>query len=169
LKPGQIRPISTGNHNDRAQPGFNRAIATLKGAPMFSIGQLSRHTGVKIPTIRYYEQMGLMDVPERSAGNQRRYSRDDLKRLSFIRHSRELGITIGDIGELLELSRHPDAPCADAHDIASRHLVHIRSKLARLKRLETDLERLSACDAKTLTDCSVIETLADHALCETEH
>ena len=51
---------------------------------MFSIGELSKRTGVKIPTIRYYEHTGLIDAPERSEGNQRRYSKDGLKRLSFI-------------------------------------------------------------------------------------
>lgn len=64
---------------------------------MFSIGQLSKRTGVKIPTIRYYEQMGLIDAPERSEGNQRRYTKDGLGRLSFIRHSRDLGFLIEDI------------------------------------------------------------------------
>ena len=61
---------------------------------MFSIGELSKRTGVKIPTIRYYEQMGLIEPPQRSEGNQRRYTRDGLRRLSFIRHSRDLGFTI---------------------------------------------------------------------------
>ena len=69
---------------------------------MFSIGELSKRTGVKIPTIRYYEQMGLIDAPERSDGNQRRYSTDGLKRLSFIRHSRALGFSIEDIKGLLD-------------------------------------------------------------------
>lgn len=136
---------------------------------MFSIGELSRRTGVKIPTIRYYEQMGLIDAPERSEGNQRRYTRDGLKRLAFIRHSRELGFSIDDIRELLDLSQHPDKPCGDAHGIATRHLAHVRARIAKLKRLETELKRLSACDAGTLGDCAVIETLADHGLCLTEH
>ena len=58
---------------------------------MFSIGDLSRRTGVKVPTIRYYEQMGLVAAPERSEGNQRRYSRQELERLAFIRHARDGG------------------------------------------------------------------------------
>jgi len=85
---------------------------------MVSIGQLSKRTGVKIPTIRYYEQMGLIDAPERSEGNQRRYTPDGLSRLSFIRHSRDLGFSIQDIKGLLELSQHPEIPCHDAHGIA---------------------------------------------------
>ncbi|OCW57263.1 MerR family transcriptional regulator [Hoeflea olei] len=136
---------------------------------MFSIGELSRRTGVKIPTIRYYEQMGLIAAPDRTEGNQRRYSKDGLKRLSFIRHSRELGFSIDEIRELLDLSAHPEQPCNDAHQMAARRLADVQRRISRLQRLERELERISACDAHTIADCAVIETLADHSLCETEH
>lgn len=136
---------------------------------MFSIGELSNRTGVKIPTIRYYEQMGLIDAPERSQGNQRRFSKDGLKRLSFIRHSRELGFSIKDIRGLLELNQHPDKPCNDAHNIAVRHLGDVRARITKLRRLERELKRISACHADSIARCAVIETLADHSLCETDH
>lgn len=134
---------------------------------MFSIGQLSKRTGVKIPTIRYYEQMGLIDVPERSEGNQRRYTADGLSRLSFIRHSRDLGFSIEDIKGLLELSQHPEKPCHDAHGIAVQHLKNVQDRIAKLRRLERELKRVSQCDANSVAECAVIETLADHSLCET--
>ncbi|MEL6202287.1 MAG: helix-turn-helix domain-containing protein [Pseudomonadota bacterium] len=136
---------------------------------MFSIGQLSKRTGVKIPTIRYYEQMGLIDVPERSEGNQRRYTADGLSRLSFIRHSRDLGFSIEDIKGLLDLSQHPEKPCHDAHGIAVKHLKNVQDRIAKLRRLERELKRVSKCDADSVAECAVIETLADHRLCETEH
>ena len=136
---------------------------------MFSIGQLSKRTGVKIPTIRYYEQMGLIDVPERSGGNQRRYTADGLSRLSFIRHSRDLGFSIEDIKGLLELSQHPEKPCHDAHGIAVQHLKNVQDRIAKLRRLERELKRVSQCDADSVAECAVIETLADHGLCDTEH
>ena len=136
---------------------------------MFSIGDLSKRTGVKTPTIRYYEQMGLIEPPERSEGNQRRYTADGLRRLSFIRHSRDLGFTIEDIRGLLELSQHPEKPCNDAHNIAVQHLKDVQSRIAKLRRLERELKRISKCDAGNVADCAVIETLADHGLCETEH
>ena len=136
---------------------------------MFSIGQLSKRTGVKIPTIRYYEQMGLIDAPERSEGNQRRYTADGLSRLSFIRHSRDLGFSIEDIKGLLELSQHPEKPCHDAHGIAVQHLKNVQDRIAKLRRLERELKRVSKCDADSVAECSVIETLADHNLCETSH
>lgn len=136
---------------------------------MFSIGDLSRLAGVKVPTIRYYEQVGLLDVPERSQGNQRRYAAEGLRRLSFIRHARELGFPIADIRELLELSRHPQQPCRDAHGIAARRLLAVRERLAKLKRLERELRRFADCKADSVATCAVIETLADHRLCAGDH
>ncbi len=136
---------------------------------MLSIGDLSRRTGVKVPTIRYYEQMGLIAPPARTNGNQRRYSDAGLQQLSFIRHSRDLGFTIEDIRELLDLNSHPDRECADAHNIASRHLAETREKIKRLKRLERELKRISACDAGSVAHCDVLATLADHGLCQSEH
>ena len=61
---------------------------------MFSIGALSKQTGVKVPTIRYYEQIGLIDPTDRTEGNQRRYSDEAIQRLGFIKHARELGFSI---------------------------------------------------------------------------
>ena len=136
---------------------------------MFSIGALSRQTGVKVPTIRYYEQMGLLEEAERSSGNQRRYAHLHLQRLSFIRHSRELGFSIEDIKELIELSSHSERSCDDVHSIAERHLDEVKARMLKLKRLEKELKRIVACDAKKIGACNIIETLADHRLCHSEH
>ncbi len=136
---------------------------------MYSIGQLSKKTGVKVPTIRYYEQIGLIGAPERSAGNQRRYTQDGFARLSFIRHSRDLGFSLEDTRELLNLSEHPEGQCSGADKIAARHLCALRDKISKLKRLEKELERISKCKAGTLENCAVLESLADHRLCATEH
>ena len=137
---------------------------------MLTIGKLSKATGVKVPTIRYYEQMGLISAPERSEGNQRRYERRDLERLAFIRHGRDLGLSIEAIRDLLELSGHPEKPCGDADRIAAEHLAGVKEKIAKLKRLEQELERIVSCDGKhTVGDCYVIRALADHGLCEGEH
>lgn len=138
---------------------------------MLSIGDLSRRTGVKVPTIRYYEDMGLMEAAERSEGNQRRYARADLERLAFIRHARDLGLDIQAIRELIALSRHPEMPCADADRIAADHLSAVREKIAKLRKLEYELERIvSHCDGDhSIEDCYVIRALSDHGLCEGEH
>lgn len=137
---------------------------------MYAIGELSRRAGVKVPTIRYYEQMGLIAAPDRSEGNQRRYERADLERLTFIRHARDLGFPIEAIRELLALSRHPDEPCARADHIAREQLVEVREKIARLQKLEQELARIvSHCGSHTVGDCYVIRALSDHGLCDHEH
>jgi DNA-binding transcriptional MerR regulator len=137
---------------------------------MFSIGDLSRRTGVKVPTIRYYEQMGLIAAADRTEGNQRRYERPDLERLTFIRHARDLGFPIDAIRELLALSRHPDEPCERADDIAREQLIEVREKIARLRKLEDELERIASnCEAHSVGDCYVIRALSDHGLCNHEH
>jgi len=127
-----------------------------------TIGRLARASGCKVPTIRYYEQIGLMPAPARSEGNQRLYERAHLDRLSFIRHARDLGFTLDDIRELLRLSEHPEAPCAQADEIATRHLASVRDRIARLRQLEQELERFAGCcDGPSVADCRVIGSLLD--------
>ena len=138
---------------------------------MFSIGELSRRTNVKVPTIRYYEASGLLDAPQRTEGNQRRYDAAGLERLSFIKHARDLGFSIEAIAALIELQEHPDRSCAEATDIASAQLSDVRAKIKRLLALEKELVRISkGCDGDGVTeDCYVLASLADHGLCEREH
>ena len=137
---------------------------------MFSIGEISRRSGVKVPTIRYYEQQGLIEAPDRSDGNQRRYEPAELQRLLFIRHARDLGMTIETIRELLELSGQPDRPCDRADIIAAENLRVVREKIARLRRLETELARISSqCSGSSVRDCYVIQALGSHDMCADEH
>ena len=137
---------------------------------MLSIGEMSRRTGVKVPTIRYYEQEGLIDEPGRTAGNQRRYDQRALETLSFIRHARDLGLSIDSIRALIKLSRHPEHPCAEADQIARDHLAEVRSRIARLRRLEAELQRMAdGCAHGTAENCYVLQSLADHDLCQTAH
>lgn len=127
---------------------------------MLSIGKLSKAAGVKVPTIRYYEQIGLLQAPGRSSGNQRLYDATALERLSFIRHARDLGFPLDAVRELLSLSGAPDQPCAAADEIASRQLAAVNARIARLTALQSELERmLHPCDQGTIADCRVIEAL----------
>ncbi len=138
---------------------------------MFSIGELSKRANVKIPTIRYYEEMGLLAAPERTEGNQRRYDATGLERLSFIKHARDLGFSIDAISELIELQDHPDRSCHAATDIAVSQLSDVRAKIKRLRALEKELVRISkGCDGEGVSeDCYVLASLADHKLCRHEH
>jgi len=138
---------------------------------MFSIGELSKRTGVKVPTIRYYEQMGLITPLERTEGNQRRYGKPELEQLGFIKHGRELGFSIDAISSLIALHDHPDRTCAEATEIAQSQLADVRAKIAKLTALETELTRLAkACDGDGIAgDCNVLAALADHQLCAADH
>ena len=137
---------------------------------MLPIGALSRRTGTKVQTIRYYERIGLMRSPERSGGGQRRYHARDLDRLAFIRHARQLGFPLDAIRELLALADQPQRPCAEADSIARRQLDQVERRIARLKALETELRRMIAeCRGGSVAECRVIEVLRDHAECLTPH
>ena len=132
-----------------------------------AIGELSRRTGVKVPTIRYYEQVGLMPVPPRTAGSQRRYGTAEVARLDFIRHSRELGFEVEAIRELLAMNAHPDLSCADVDLIARRHLSEVDRRIERLTALRGELSRMiGECRNGKVGECRIIEVLSDHGRCE---
>ena len=137
---------------------------------MYAIGALAKRTGTKVQTIRYYEQIGLMPEPGRTGGGQRRYGDAELDRLSFIRHSRQLGFPLDVIRELLDLSDHPDKSCDEADAIARRQLKQVEQRLARLKALRTELKRMvHECSGGRTADCRVLEVLRDHTECLTQH
>ncbi len=135
-----------------------------------SIGELSRRTGVKAPTIRYYELVALMRPPCRSEGQQRRYSEAEVSRLTFVRHARELGFEIAAIRELLAMSEQPDQSCAEADRIARRHMSEVNRRIGQLTALRAELQSMvDACGHGRVGDCRVIETLANHQHCEHPH
>ena len=98
-----------------------------------SIGELSRRTGVKVPTIRNYESIALVSAPPRSEGKQRRYSEPDVSRLIFIRHARELGFEVDAIRTLLALQDNPNQPCTTADRIARTRLAEVAGGFAALR------------------------------------
>lgn len=132
------------------------------------IGALAERTGVKVETIRYYEQVGLLPPPERTNGNQRRYGGRHRERLAFIKHARDLGFPVESVRALLGLADRPDRPCDEVHRTAVAHLAQVRAKIAGLRALEAELERISAtCQGgHNVSDCAIIEALADHRGCE---
>ncbi len=131
-----------------------------------TIGKLSVVTGVKIATIRFYEQIGLLPAPPRTASDRRLYDDAAFRRLSFVRHARQLGFNLDAIRSLLDLSDHPDRPCGEANVIAERHLAEVSDKIAQLQALQTELTRMTAeCAGGRVSACKVIEVLHDHDLC----
>jgi len=132
---------------------------TSSGAENISIGELSRHSGVNIETIRYYERVEMLDPP-RTAGGRRVYGTTDLRILVFIRRSRELGFSLDEIRALLRLGGPDKASCREVREIAARHLEDIRAKLSDLKKLERLLSKTVArCSGKTAPDCPVLDIL----------
>jgi len=128
---------------------------------MIAIGDLAGRAGVKVPTIRYYEQIGLMPVPPRTKGSQRRYAEQDVSRLNFIRHARELGFEIEDIRELLALTTQPQASCHRADSIALRHLGAVDRRITRLTAFRAELQRMiDECGRGRVCDCLIIDTLS---------
>jgi Cu(I)-responsive transcriptional regulator len=134
-----------------------------------SIGEVARRTGVKVPTIRFYEQIGLLPSPPRTDGNRRQYGDEDVRRLAFVRHARELGFEVDDIRELLTLTAQPNRSCHEADSIAFRHLQEIERRIAKLDALRGELQRMvHECGHGRVCDCRVIQVLADHAHCAHE-
>ena len=127
-----------------------------------SIGELSRCTGVKVPTIRYYERIGLLPPPPRTQGLQRRYSNEAVARLVFIRHARELGFNLEAIRTLLSLQDNPDQSCATADGIAKARLAEVEKRIVALNRLRSELLRMiEECACGRVAECRVIEILSD--------
>jgi len=131
------------------------------GARNFPIGALSTATGVNIETIRYYERIGLMPAPPRTQGGQRVYDVHHLRRLTFIRRSRELGFSLDQIRALLGLAGTHELTCADVKDLAEQHITDIRRKIKDLKRLERILADLAArCHGKQVPECPILNALS---------
>ena len=136
----------------------------------FGIGELAKRTGVKVPTIRFYEQIGLVEPPPRTEGNQRRYGQAEADRLNFIRHARELGFEVDNIRELLAMYEQPQASCHQADSIAKAHLAEVDRRIASLTALRMELQRMiDECGHGRICDCRIIEVLADHSECSSEH
>jgi DNA-binding transcriptional MerR regulator len=135
-----------------------------------SIGDLSRRVAVKVPTIRYYEQIGLLAAPPRTEGRQRRYGPEDVARLRFIRHARDLGFDVEAIRELLSLTAQPDQPCEPADQIVLRHLTSVERRIAQLTLLRSELRHmLEDCRHGPVRECRIIQVLADHDECRHVH
>lgn len=131
-----------------------------------SIGEAARQSGVKAPTIRYYEQIGLLPTPRRTEGGRRHFHETDLRRLAFIRHARELGFEVEAIRTLLTLQDNPNRPCATADAIAKARLADVEQRIRSLQALKVELEMMiEGCSHGRIAGCRVIEVLADHGKC----
>ena len=126
----------------------------------FTIGRLSKSSGVNIETIRYYEKIHLLPKPARTAGGHRLYSSEEARKLHFIRRARELGFSLIEIRSLIGLeSAHPT--CADVFAMADEHIAAIRSRIRDLKKLEKRLVTLAQqCAQNSAVECPILDALS---------
>ena len=132
------------------------ALATI------TVGALAQQAGVDIATIHHCERLGLIDKPRRTAKGLQLYRTSDVARVTFIRRTKELGFSTGAIRELLGLTTKGPHTCSNVHEVAERHLLDIRRRLADLARLESVLAPLvSACpQTGSATHCPIVNALS---------
>ena len=130
------------------------------GKFQMSRGSLAKETGVNIETIRYYENIGLMPDPGRTSGGHRVYQQTHLKRLFFVKRSRELGFTLNDIRELLELVDGGDYTCGEIRDRTIVHLNDVAQKIHDLQKMRRSLEKMaSKCEGGLVPECPIVDAL----------
>jgi MerR family mercuric resistance operon transcriptional regulator len=123
-------------------------------------GDLAERSGCNIETVRFYEKQGLLPAPPRTGGGHRDYDQEHLKRLTFIRRSRELGFTLAEIRGLLSLVDGGGHTCAEVRSMTFQHLNDVRRKVADLQRLALTLEDIAAqCDGEAVPECPIVEAL----------
>jgi len=108
----------------------------------FSIGQLAKHASCKVETVHYYEKTGLMPEPPRTEGGHRIYALSHVKRLNFIRRSRELGFSIKQIRELLKFIDEPDHFCGEVKAMTMLQVREVQQKIDDLQRLKLALDKM---------------------------
>lgn len=132
----------------------------MKQAEDFPIGVLSERSGVNIETIRYYEKIGVMPNPARSAGGYRIYGPQHVRRLHFVRRGRELGFSLDELRGLLHLVDGHTFTCAQVHALTVRHLKDIRQKIIDLRRLEQVMSDMAKqCKGDQLPECPIVDAL----------
>ena len=125
-----------------------------------TIGRLAARTGVNIETIRYYERIGMIPPPPRSAGGQRRYEESHLRRLAFVRRCRELGFPLDEIRTLLALVDGGSYSCTEVRNMTVRQLEAVRRRIADLRVMERTLDTMAAaCAGGSVPDCPIIDAL----------
>lgn len=118
------------------------------------IGELARRSGLAPSAVRYYEQLGLLPEPERTASGYRSYTDDTLDRLTFIRSAQALGLTLAEVGQVLGVRDAGEAPCQVVTELIDRRHAEVRARIAELRALEHELAVLQTRAARLqVRDC----------------
>lgn len=137
-------------------------LAGMNDAPKVTIGELARRAGVNVQTVRYYERRGLLEEPGRRESGYRVYDTSALERLRFIRRAQELGFTLGEIEELLQLRLEPSTTAGAVKHRAEQKIAEIDGKLRDLTRIRDALAHLAGrCRGGRgpTGDCPLLEAL----------
>lgn len=126
-----------------------------------TIGEVAKQTGIGVETVRFYEKSGLIDEPPRTEAGYRQYPEDTASRVRFIRHAKELGFTLTEIKELLNLRLDPRTTCEDVRQVAEEKLRNVRAKIQSLQAIEMALgELIGACAVGGPDgECPILEAL----------
>ncbi|WP_286222901.1 Cd(II)/Pb(II)-responsive transcriptional regulator [Marinobacter apostichopi] len=126
------------------------------------IGDISKRANISVETVRYYEKIGLLPEPDRTASGYRSYRQAHLDRLLFIKRCRNLDMAQNEIRELIRLAENPEADCAGVDTLLAKHLHHVRERRRELASLEQTLEKLQkACtEGRTVQECGILEGLS---------
>jgi Cd(II)/Pb(II)-responsive transcriptional regulator len=125
------------------------------------IGELAKLTGCSVQSIRFYEKEKLLSALRRSEGNYRLYDRNNLEQLIFIKHCRNLDITLAEIKQLLDLKQSPETQCEDVNHLIDEHIKQINLRMTELKKLKGSLTDLrSKCrDNQIVKNCGILQDL----------
>ena len=125
------------------------------------IGELAKRSGCQAETVRYYERLGLLPEPERTAGNYRVYNEEHLERLRFIRNCRAIDMTLDDVHRLLYFRDRPDLACLEINELLDTHIKRLDEQVGELLRLQTYLRELRTCcdGPRTAGDCGILAAL----------
>lgn len=129
--------------------------------PTLTIGKVAKQAGVGVETIRFYEREGLIDDPRRRSSGYREYAPDVVHRIRFIRHAKELGFTLREIKELLELRVEPDHRCGDVLELAEAKIGDIDERIRKLRMMRRTLAGLTRdCQrGRPTEECPILKAL----------
>lgn len=126
-----------------------------------NIGEASRQSGVTTKMIRYYEEIGLIPAPLRSANAYRRYEPRQVHMLHFVRRARELGFSLDQCRRLIALWRDQSRPSAEVKRIASEHIEELNEKIRKLEDMRDTLATLAErCNDDERPDCPILRNLS---------
>jgi len=129
--------------------------------PAMNIGEAARASGISPKMLRHYEEVGLLPAPARSEAGYRRYSPRDVHVLRFIRHARDLGFSIAQIGELVGLWQNRRRPSRQVKALALAHIDELDRKVRELQAMKATLEHLAhCCHGDERPDCPILDELS---------